>query len=101
VEGVGIPVDQNAVAEFCRRWRVAEFALYGSVVRDDFRPDSDVDVLVTPAEEDQWSLDAFLEMVRELRLLFGREVDLNVRSNRGNPFIRHHILKTRRIVHAG
>ena len=44
---VRIPIDMGAIEAFCRKWNVREFALFGSVLRDDFRPDSDVDVLVT------------------------------------------------------
>ena len=42
-----ISFDDGKIAEFCRKWRIVEFALFGSVLRDDFRPDSDVDVLVS------------------------------------------------------
>ena len=45
--GARISFDESKIAEFCRKWRIAEFSLFGSVLRDDFRPDSDVDVLVT------------------------------------------------------
>ena len=99
MEGVRIPVDEAAIADFCRRWRVREFALFGSVLGEDFRPDSDVDVLVTFEPGYEWTLDEYLAMVGELKALFGREVDLAVRSALRNPFRRHHILKTRRIVH--
>jgi predicted nucleotidyltransferase len=40
-----LPIAQ--IKEFCQRWQITEFALFGSVLRDDFRPDSDIDVLVT------------------------------------------------------
>ena len=42
-----IPLDTDRIADFCRRWQITEFSLFGSVLRADFRPDSDVDVLVT------------------------------------------------------
>ena len=42
-----LKVSLDAIAQFCQRWNIVEFALFGSVLRDDFRPDSDVDVLVT------------------------------------------------------
>ncbi|MHC5058295.1 MAG: nucleotidyltransferase family protein [Planctomycetota bacterium] len=99
MEGVRIPVDEAVIAEFCRRWGVREFALFGSVLGQDFRPDSDVDVLVTFETGREWTLDEYLAMVDELKGLFGREVDLAVRSTIRNPFRRHHILRTRRIVH--
>ena len=50
-----IPVPVPAITDFCRRWMITEFALFGSVLRDDFRPDSDVDVLVTFAPDAPWS----------------------------------------------
>lgn len=71
-----IPIDQAHIADFCRRWRIDEFALFGSVLRDDFRPDSDVDVLVTFAPDAGWSLFDHVRMQDELAEMFGREVDL-------------------------
>ena len=50
-----IDIPAETLAAFCRRWRVAELALFGSVLRDDFQPDSDVDVLVTFADDARWS----------------------------------------------
>ncbi len=70
---VDLPMDK--IAEFCRRWQITEFALFGSVLRDDFRPDSDVDVLVTFASEAKWSLLDVVGMREELMVLFGRPVD--------------------------
>jgi predicted nucleotidyltransferase len=64
------------IAEFCRKWNVSEFALFGSVLRDDFRPDSDVDVLLTWAPESRISLFDYPEMKDELEAIFGRKVDL-------------------------
>ena len=63
------------IEEFCRRWNIVEFALFGSVLRDDFRPDSDVDVLVTFGNNSRWSLFDIVDMREELMKIFGREVD--------------------------
>ena len=75
---IALPMDQ--VADFCRRWKIVEFALFGSVLRDDFRPDSDVDVLVTFAPDapmGQWGgISDLMDMEEELERIFGREVDL-------------------------
>ena len=71
-----IPIDRNKIAEFCRRWKITEFALFGSVLRDDFRPDSDVDVVVTFAPDAEWSLFDDVDMEEELSAIFGRKVDL-------------------------
>jgi len=71
-----IPIDRKKVADFCRRCKITEFALFGSVLRDDFRPDSDVDVLVTFAPDAEWSLFDDVDMEEELSAIFGRKVDL-------------------------
>ena len=69
-------VKPGALAEFCRRHHIAKLALFGSVLRADFRPDSDVDVLVE-FEEGQTPGLAFFDMATELSQLLGRRVDLN------------------------
>jgi predicted nucleotidyltransferase len=73
---VRIALPSEKVADFARRWGVTEFALFGSVLRDDFRPDSDVDVLVTFAAGTKRSLGDWINMQDELTLMFGRPVDL-------------------------
>ena len=71
-----IPIPREKIAEFCERWKITELALFGSVLRDDFRPDSDVDVLVTFAPEAEWSLFDHVTMEEELSSILGRKVDL-------------------------
>ncbi len=88
------------IAEFCRHWRITELALFGSVLRDDFRPDSDVDVLVTFAPEACWGWAELDRMEEELKEIFGHPVDLVEKEAVRNPFIRHHILHNHRIVYA-
>src|SRR5262249_32835975 len=92
-----IPIDREKIAEFCRRWKITEFALFGSVLRDDFRPDSDVDVLVTFAPDTRYSLFDLVHMQDELKQIFGREVDLVERKavERSENYIRRkHILSS-------
>lgn len=71
-----VTFDQEAIAAFCRRWKITELSLFGSVLRDDFRPDSDVDVLVTFAPDAHWGLFAHIQMEDELSTIVGRPVDL-------------------------
>jgi uncharacterized protein len=71
-----IAFDEGALATFCDRWRVRRLELFGSVIRDDFRPDSDVDVLVTFQSDADWGLLDHAAMEEELGALFGRRVDL-------------------------
>ena len=74
---IAIEIDKPRLREFCQRWKVTEFALFGSAVRpDDFRNDSDVDVLVSFADDAPWSLLHLVDMKSELEQVFGRPVDL-------------------------
>ena len=73
---VRLQIDRDAVQHFCRRWDVVELALFGSVLRDDFGADSDVDVLVTFAPTARRTLFDLARMREKLRNIFGREVDL-------------------------
>lgn len=95
-----IPIPQDRIAEFCRRWRVREFSLFGSVLRPDFRSDSDVDVLLAFEPGVTHELESWLDMQDELALLFGRTVDLVERRSVVNPFRRHHILTNRQVIYA-
>ncbi len=74
-----IEIDKGRISGFCRKWKIIEFSLFGSVLRDDFGPDSDVDVLVTFAPEARWSILDMVEMRDDLREIFGRSVDLLTR----------------------
>jgi len=90
-----IDVDRERIADFCRRWEIVEFSLFGSILREDFRPDSDVDVLVAFASDSRWGFDDLMEMEAELSQLFGRRVDLVERKavERSRNYIRrNHIL---------
>lgn len=94
---IAIDYDKQELRDFCRRWRVTEFSLFGSAVREDFKPDSDVDVLVTLAPDAPWTLSNWLEMQRELESLFHRPVDLierNAVERSGNRFRKRAILSS-------
>ncbi|MBP1775997.1 MAG: putative nucleotidyltransferase [candidate division NC10 bacterium] len=98
--GARISIDERKIAEFCTRWRIREFSLFGSVLREDFRPDSDVDVLVTFHPDARWSLFDFVDMQEELKALFGRDVDLVEAEGLRNPFRRRSILQSKEVIHA-
>lgn len=93
-------IDRKTIARFCRRWKVAELALFGSVLRDDFRANSDVDVLVSFEPGAGWSLADLVEMQQQLMDLFGRPVDLVEKEGLRNPFRRHTILHAREVIYA-
>jgi predicted nucleotidyltransferase len=73
---IAIRLPHEALADFCRRWKIVEVALFGSALRIDFRPDSDLDLLVRFASDAHWSLFDHGRMEEELVELLGREVDL-------------------------
>ena len=95
-----ISIPQEKIRDFCRRWQVVEFALFGSVLRKDFRQDSDIDVLVTFSPNAHHSLFDLARMEEELGGIFGRKVDLVEKSALRNPFRRHAILKSLEVVYA-
>lgn len=95
-----LSIDCERLAGFCRRWRIDELALFGSVLRSDFRPDSDVDVLVTFEPDAPWTLWDLSRMRAELKELFGREVDLVEKKALRNPFRRQAILADQRVIYA-
>jgi len=97
--GARISIDERKIAEFCTRWRIREVSLFGSVLREDFRPDSDVDVLVTFHPDARWSLFDFVDMQEELKALFGRDVDLVEAEGLRNPFRRRSILRSKEVIH--
>ena len=72
----GLEIPEDAVADFCRRHSVRRLSLFGSILRDDFQPDSDIDVLVEFHPDTRVGL-RFFAMERELSKLLGRKVDLN------------------------
>lgn len=98
--GPAIAIPADRIAAFCRKWRVREFSLFGSVLRGDFRPDSDVDVLLVFEEGASPPLEPSIDMREELSAIFGREVDVVEKHRLKNPFRRYHILTTRRVLYA-
>jgi predicted nucleotidyltransferase len=99
---VAIEIDRHRIADFCRRWTVKELSLFGSVLRDDFRPDSDVDVLVDFRPGVSVSLSDYCRMEDELADILGRQVDLVMRTaveESPNYIRRRSILTTREPIH--
>ena len=97
-----IPLPMDGIAAFCNKWGITEFSLFGSVLRDDFGPDSDIDVLVAYAPNASISLFTKVEMRDELEKLFGRRVDLVTRRaiERARQGARRRaILYSARVIH--
>jgi hypothetical protein len=98
-----IEIPESQLAEFCQRWQITELALFGSALREDFRPDSDIDVLIQLAPDHQWTLFDHVDMRDELEAIFGRKVDLVSKSalERSRNYIRRqNILNSARVIYA-
>jgi predicted nucleotidyltransferase len=89
----------DALAEFCRRFGLARLALFGSVLRDDFGPDSDVDILLWFKPGFGFSFENTPEIEEELRRLFGRDVDVVELDSIRNPLRRQAIERSYRVVY--
>jgi uncharacterized protein len=99
--GLRVDLPLEKIQAFCRKWKIAEFSLFGSVLRDDFGPESDIDVLISFAPGEAMTFEGFVEMRDELSAMFdGREVELVEKRLVRNPFRRHEILTTRQVVYA-
>ncbi len=95
-----IPVPRERVEAFCRAWGVSEFSLYGSVLRDDFGPDSDVNVMLEFTSGCGFTFENTPELVRQLEQMFGRTVNVVEKCRITNKRLRESIMACRRVVHA-
>ncbi len=98
-----IAIDQSRIAAYCREWKISTLELFGSVLRDDFGPTSDVDVLVTFEADAQWSLLDLVDMKAALEEIFQRDVDLLTRpavEASRNPFRKSAILSSAEVFFA-
>ena len=90
------------IAPFCQRWSIRELAVFGSALRDDLSPESDIDFLVTFAEQADWGLLEHVQMEQELQALFNRSIDLVSRralERSHNWLLRSEILRTARVLY--
>jgi predicted nucleotidyltransferase len=97
-----IDISQEKIADYCRRWHISELALFGSVLRDDFGPESDLDVLVAFAPGAEWGLLDHVRMEQELAGLLGCKVDLLTKravERSSNWILRREILGTAEVVY--
>jgi predicted nucleotidyltransferase len=93
-------IPRKRIAEFCKRWGITEFSVFGSVLRDDFRPDSDIDVLVTIDPKAHIGLFELIDMKLELEKMFKRPVDLVEKEGLRNPYRRRETLSTAQLLYA-
>ena len=93
-------IPRKKIAEFSKKWSIIEFSLFGSVLRDDFRPDSDIDVMVSIDPKAHIGLFEIIDMKIELEEMFKRPVDLVEKEGLRNPYRRREILRTAQVVYA-
>ena len=98
-----IDLSVDTIKVFCQKWQITEFALFGSVLRDDFRPDSDLDVLVSFFPQAPWTILDLVTMQQELQQIVRRDVDLiekRVIEKSENWIRRTEILNTAQVVYS-
>jgi uncharacterized protein len=95
---ITLPMDE--IRAFCDKFGVEEFSLFGSVLRSDFRPDSDIDVMLKFLPGHGFTFENTPEIYDALKAIFGREVDVIEKDRIRNPFRRHAILSSYRVIHA-
>ncbi len=91
-------IPKDKIAEFCRRWKITQMAFFGSVLREDFNQESDIDILVSFAPNAPWGLFELVDMQDELARILGRKVDLVEREALRNPYRRKQILQNLEVV---
>lgn len=97
-----IDIPKEKLEEFCKKWKVREFALFGSVLREDFRQDSDIDAIVDFVPDSRHSLFDLVDMTDELEEIFARKVDLLTRrgvEESRNYLRRKEILSTLEVLY--
>ena len=95
-----VTIPKIELTAFCQKWRVAELGIFGSALREDFNPTSDVDVLVSFTPDAQICLFDLAQMQIELEKLFKRPVDIVEKEGLINPFRKREILNTVKVIYA-
>jgi uncharacterized protein len=99
----GITLQPDRIAEICRKYGARELSIFGSLLRGDFGPESDIDFLVVFGDDDlgPW-MAKLLNMEDELRIMLGRDVDLVPKESvetSANWIRRNHILSTAQVIY--
>ena len=98
-----ISIPRVKIEDFCKRWKIIEFSFFGSILREDFRPNSDIDILVEFAPNSSWGLFDHAKMEEELSQILDRPVDLvskNAVKNSHNWIRKQNILQSAEVYYA-
>lgn len=97
-----VKISKNLIEDFCKRWRIIEFSLFGSTLRDDFNTNSDLDIMVAFSPEAKWGLFDHVKMEQELAEVFNRKIDLFTKESierTHNWMLRREILETAEVIY--
>jgi predicted nucleotidyltransferase len=96
VKKIQVQLPKDRIVEFCKKWKIREFSLFGSVLRADFHPQSDIDVIVDFENDKAYSLLDLISMQDELETIFGRKIDLITRTalDQSRNYIRRKAIKS-------
>lgn len=95
-------LNSETITNFCRSWKIKEFSLFGSYLRDDFTPQSDIDILIDLPPNHGLGLFEFVRMKEELEKILGRKVDLLTKKSilkSRNSMRRDEILKSHKVIY--
>ena len=95
-----IEISETEIAQFCQDHKISEFAIFGSILREDFSPTSDVDVLVTFTPDCRYSLLDLAMIKEQLQAIFNRDVDIVEKAGLKNPFRNKEILDHMEVIYA-
>ena len=95
-----IPLPIQQIKAFCENYGVEEFSLFGSVLRDDFGPDSDIDVMLKFKPGNGFTFENTPDIQDDLQRIFARHVHVIEKGRIRNPFRRHAIMSSYRVIHA-
>ncbi len=96
---IHLDFDRSRIKDFCRKWKITRMAFFGSILRDDFGPASDADVIVTYASDIDWSSYDYLAMREEIETLFARQVDVVEEGTIRNPIKRRCIYENLEVIY--
>jgi predicted nucleotidyltransferase len=97
---IPVPINTDGIPAFCSRWKVRQLSFIGSVLRPDFGPQSDVDVVIAFDPAATWDMFDIVRMKDELESLFSRPVDIIEEAAVRNPYMLDSIRRTKQVVYA-
>jgi predicted nucleotidyltransferase len=96
----GIIINYEDIANLCKKYNINELSIFGSSIRDDYKKDSDIDILVSFNKASEITLFDIMDLENEFSELIKREVDIVEKESLKNPIRKNRILSTREIIYA-